>query len=106
MDGNETSQTIILGDTDRIRHDDWCRPLNVLKNAFGNVMPFSDYGGKPINNLKWIRARDILGTFWFGKTVGEHNSGPSSAVLEFARGPMPSDHIYDGPMNASEVPLF
>ena len=53
----------ILENEDKIRPDDWCRPLQVGQNDFGDDESMNIkgcYGGTLINNLKWV-LRETLG---------------------------------------------
>ena len=59
---------------------------------FERVFNSSEYSGKPINNLKWAKCKEVLGVFWQGKTVEEFNSG-HSVKYEFVRGEISLSHL-------------
>lgn len=62
----------ILEEKDRVRADDWIRPLDFRTNGWSDeVLRFSPYSGRPDNHCKWVRVGDVLGKCWFGKTAGQ-----------------------------------
>jgi len=87
----------ILEDADVIRHDDWCRPLQLVSMSGGHGEGYSfrcQYSGSPENNVKWIKVNQVLGKVWFGKTVQEYHKAVSEYhTFEFVRGNIPDSHI-------------
>lgn len=83
----------ILEDEDTIEPTDWCRPLSIISMGGGTSDYYSfksEYSGTPENNAKWVQAKHVLGTCWFGKTVSEYNTtGPR---YEFLRGDILKSH--------------
>lgn len=88
----------LLEDSDTIHPDDWCRPLAISLSGNGYGDTYSEscpYTGTPINNLKWVQAKHVLGSVWWGKTVKEFNGSgyskhhPVETRMEFVRGDIP-----------------
>jgi hypothetical protein len=79
----------ILEASDIVEPTDWVRPL-YLFSGDGEVHTTSTYGGRPINNLKWLPVYSCLAPRWHGKSVADVESllGPH----EFMRGPLPKEH--------------
>lgn len=88
----------ILEDNDRVKPDDYCRPLEQAV-SFGDYFETrSCYGGSPVNNFKWTRVDRIYGDCWFGKMVKEINKQTGNyrkPPMEFARGDIPDKHILE-----------
>ena len=96
----ETMRTIkMLEEDDLIHSEFWCRPMNFLPSAAAGCEVFpnttSCYGGRPMNNTRWIKVRDVLGPFWFGRSVSEFNAG-SKMQYEFVSGEIPEGHQWKG----------
>jgi hypothetical protein len=77
-----------------ITEDLFFRPLSVLQtDSYSDFIIFTNtYSGNPINHFKWIKAIDILGNYWIGKTISEFESG-STIQYEWATGNIPDSHI-------------
>jgi hypothetical protein len=94
-------QIFLLEERDIINPNDWCRPLNLCTISLqGDSYSFeSTYTGRPVNNLKWVKVKDAIGSCWFGKTIGEFNNPPMSIqqpqYYEFMRGSFPLNHVLD-----------
>ena len=87
----------ILEPTDIIEPTDWCRPLYLISMSGGHGEGYSfknAYSGKPENNTKWVRAKDVLGKLWIGATVKHYNNAMSQfgRTYEFVRGDIPKNH--------------
>lgn len=82
----------ILGPNDPVEPDDWCRPLQLMTMSGGHSDFYSFesmYSGTPENNVKWVRVKDIFGSWLFGK--------PAKDLMyhipyEIVRGDIPIDH--------------
>ena len=91
----------LLEANDNIHADDYCRPLKIQQESWSDEIHFtSTYGGSPINNMKWTKVSDVLGSCWFGKPVKDFNKDDSHP-MEFVRGDIPKKHILtvDNPVN-------
>ena len=92
-------QIQILEENDKILSCDYCRPLSISYGEFSdNVHLTSPYSGSPINNMKWVEVKYVLGKCWFGKTVKEYHNHPTNPFItkyEFARGFLPKEHLLD-----------
>lgn len=66
----------LLDYDDIITPDAFVRPLVFTPEEFDAVTVIVDapnpYGGAPTNHLLWCPVRDILGSYWNGKRVGEY----------------------------------
>jgi hypothetical protein len=85
----------MLEDDDKIRATDLFRPLKIVSvdGGHSDMISFSNtFSGNPENNAKWVRVEQVIGDFWYGKTVKEFNSGIDSH--EFIRGDIPTNHLY------------
>ena len=78
----------ILEDNDLVQACDWCRPL-VLNWDGDYISTTSIYSGGPMNNMKWVRVREVFGECWFGKPVIQLNK---YIKHEFMRGDILIDH--------------
>jgi len=95
----------ILEDNDLIDPEDWCRPLALVAtdNGYGDGYSFSSpYTKTPINNLKWVKVKHILGKYWYGKTIKQFNGDGYSKAwshvetrMEFMQGSPPASHQLD-----------
>lgn len=85
----------ILEETDTIESTDWCRPLQLMTmSAWSDGYSFkSMYSGRPENNVKWVRAKDVFGSGWFGCTIKELDA--TGIKYEFVRGNIPLSHQLD-----------
>lgn len=82
-----------LGDADAIDGEDWCRPLELeaMSGGMSDGYSFkSAYSGLPENNVKWVKAKQILGKCWMGSTVSELKR--EGLDYEFVRGSVPVGH--------------
>ena len=95
----------ILEPEDIIDPEDWIRPLYFPQIHDDNrvqINYFNEYGGTPSGNIKWIRVKDLLGDFWYGKTIKEfhdsyskcYNTELRRSKFEFIRGEIPDDNIW------------
>ena len=91
----------LLEENDTIQPDDWCRPLafNSMGGGYSDHYSFTNqYTGTPENNAKWVQVKHVLGSCWFGKTVGEltgtgySKHWPVETRMEFVRGNIPKQH--------------
>jgi len=92
----------ILEGTDKIKADDYCRPLEIMQEGWSDEIQFtSTYSGLPCNNLKWVKVSDVLGECWHGKPVDAFNHKLKRFPKEFVRGAIPKEHILvvDNPLN-------
>lgn len=95
----------LLEENDHINANDWCRPLALMStgNGYGDGYSFSSpFTKTPLNNLKWVRVKHVLGPYWYGKTVKQFNGDGYSTAwahvetrMEFMRGNFPSEHQLD-----------
>lgn len=90
----------LLEPTDILEPNDWCRPLQIVSMNGGHSDYYSfqsSYTGTPENNVKWVRAKCVIGSGWFGKPVREYLDGMKKFGLswEFVRGPIPARHQLD-----------
>lgn len=88
----------ILEKEDIVQPNDWCRPLQIVSMSGGHSDFYSfecQYTRKPENNVKWVRADQILGDIWFKNptSVGKLNS-ELNIKYEFIRGDVPKSHQY------------
>ena len=83
----------VLGIDDKVRDSDWCRPLTMHTLDYGDAVPSSAMGGTPSNNMKWVQVQDVLGEYWFGRTVGSITKAVGQ--MEFVRGEIPLTHRLD-----------
>lgn len=79
----------ILENNDQVAPTDWVRPLYLFSDG-GEICTRSVYGGRPINNLRWIRVYAYFAPCWHNQTVVEicERLGPH----EFLRGNVPTTH--------------
>jgi hypothetical protein len=93
----------ILKDGDIITKGDYIRPLEFVAtdNADGtiHVNYFSMYGGRPMNNTRWLLVQDYIGNgymgnSWIGHTYGEYMKAVKYKH-EAVRGQLPINHIWD-----------
>jgi hypothetical protein len=95
----------ILEPEDIINPEDWVRPLYFPQSTYGDqifINSINEYSGTPEGNIKWIKVKDFMGDFWYGKTIKEFHDGYSKAYnielrfskYEFIRGEIPDDHIW------------
>jgi hypothetical protein len=83
----------ILEADDKVRMDDWCRPLSLVSMSGGHGDGYSFrscYSGSPENNVKWAKVNQIFGKVWNGSPVKEFTFQGIS--YEFARGDIPVSH--------------
>lgn len=88
-------QISILEDDDIILACDYCRPLSISYDG-DCVFTKATYSGTPINNMKWVEVRYVLGPCWYGKPVNKYNihpNNPFNTKYEFARGFLPKEHL-------------
>ena len=84
----------ILEDTDTIRMDDWCRPLDFVSMGGGISDHYSFescYTGAPENNVQWVRVREVIGECWDQKPLGSLNRRLQTK-FEVVRGDLPPSH--------------
>lgn len=89
---------LLLEPQDTVLPTDWCRPLAIISDDGGRSDEYSFtniYSGRPINNAKWVRVRDVFGPCWYGKTVQEIESR-TEAQYECVRGDPPKNHQLQG----------
>lgn len=95
------TEVTLLDPSDTIEGDDWCRPLSLFtESPQGDYYAFTScYSGKPQNNLKWVRVKDVFGSCWIGKTVAELNT--ALIRYELLRGNIPKENqlIFTGVNN-------
>ena len=93
----------ILEENDTILPSDWIRPLHFPSNNYSDPNPpdsFSTYSGKPLNNIRWVKVKDLLGIYWYGKTIKELNYNSfkigTNHLLkyEIIRGNIPISHTW------------
>jgi hypothetical protein len=86
----------LLEKDDIVKPSDWCRPLYLTTMLAGMSDSYSftnQYSGKPENNVKWCKVKNILGKPWHNKTVREINKGLGKYTkYEFVRGKSPKSH--------------
>lgn len=78
----------ILEDFDVIQTGDFARPLERLCDLGQHCSSWYPKGisGLVVDTLRWHPVRQILGEYWIGKTVGEHNNTDVRCPrLEFMR---------------------
>ena len=92
-------QIQLLEMTDKIKADDWVRPLKLEYNGQSdNLHTTSTYGGSRINRLGWIKASEYM-PYWVGKTLKQFYNTKwlyPPPQLEIVRGPIPFHHQEDG----------
>jgi len=93
--------TVYILEKDDIFHaDDWCRPMSICSMSGGISDGYSFknmYSGRPENNVKWVKVKNVIGKCWHDGTVGAftkamENCGPT---YEFIRGNIPKNHQLD-----------
>jgi hypothetical protein len=85
----------ILELDDCVKPNDWCRPLRLesMSGGLSDSYSFkSMYTGKPENNVKWLRVKEIFGPCWFGKQSKELMK---YLPYEFVRGEPPTAHCFN-----------
>ena len=83
----------ILEDHDMVRADDWCRPLYITFDGQTDAIILkSHYCETPVNNLRWIKVREIYGSTYYNQRVCDLNANTSP--MEFVRGVIPLSHQY------------
>lgn len=91
---------LLLGEEDTLEPDDWVRPLQPTAGNCGGepaVNSLATYSGTPLNHFKWVLARDVFGSVWFGMTLAEIHEGMKDTGgfnYEVVRGHMPRGHIW------------
>lgn len=92
----------LLEAADVLRPTDWVRPLAAAPGDFSTSNPvinsFSTYGGSPQNHFKWIRAQDVVGECWMGRSLADLAKAWEATggfAYEVVRGAMPPQHIWD-----------
>lgn len=86
----------ILEDTDIVTGEEWCRPLNIVSMSGGMSDSYSfNNMGKPENNAKWCKAKDIFGDVWFNKPLSVIRKGVLNKFInyEFVVGDIPKQHL-------------
>ena len=91
---------------DKIHKNDWVRAVDFD----GDPNIYSFYSGRPDNNTRWLRVKDIFGPHVNGKTVDElHESfekmvhyGNQLLTFEFIRGHLPEENLWNKPLNRPE----
>jgi hypothetical protein len=87
----------LLEDNDIIQATDWCRPMVIQPvNPWSDTVVFTNtYGGGPINNVKWLTAKQCC-PYWIGKKLKDFNDGMgrTGTWYEFIRGDIPEKHQY------------
>ena len=54
-----------IGRQDIVEPDMLCRPLFFARSDEGDIREKSPWGGRPINNMRWIPVRAVLGECWW-----------------------------------------
>jgi hypothetical protein len=87
----------ILDKDDVITVETFCRPLGVTYESSHSsaVLERATYSGMPINHMKWVPVRYVLGSCWIGKTVEEFSTDYDYSEYEYAIGDIPAAHILD-----------
>lgn len=73
--------------------DDWCRPLALctMSGGHSDSMSYKNmYSGRPENNVEWVRVKHVIGSPWWGTTVGKYTK--ACGKYEFVRGNLPRSH--------------
>ena len=87
---------------DNIQPTDWCRPLELFVSADDTVDRYSPYSGRPMNFVRWVLVKDVIGEMHWGKTVEAFNKGPGNTYwgappqYEFMRGDLSSHALTKG----------
>lgn len=87
-----------LEDSDTLKPDDWCRPLELSTMSGGRSDDMSfrnQYSGTPENHAKWVQVKHVIGKIWHGRTVADFNAPSHATRHEFVRGDIPETHRLD-----------
>lgn len=90
-------EVYLLEHDDHVFADDWVRPLVMVSGYDGLTVETRSYlSGRPENNVRWVRVRDVFGKHVFGLTVAElHKKFKDFGVqYEFMRGEIPDSHKF------------
>lgn len=89
----------LLGRTDKINPNDWCRPLIRSADFESHSDMWSEtnmYGGSPLDHLLWVPVWLKLGAVWWGDTYAAFEDFQTTGMrYEFVRGTMPANHVID-----------
>ena len=87
-----------------IDDDLFMRPLSIFREGQSDyIMESSPYSGTPMNYMKWVPAKYILGKVWKGKMISEyeqfmHTPNGKYTIepprFEYAKGSIPKSHIH------------
>lgn len=83
----------ILDEDAVISPEHWCRPLYLQYGCSDHIFTRSEWGGGPINNMKWIKVGNVLGPAWYGKKYKDYYNGEYSMRYEVVIGDIPESHI-------------
>lgn len=88
---------LFLEKDDIIHPDDYCRPLirSADYSSYSDAwIEINEYGGSPLDTLKWMPLWLKFGECWWGKTYQEITD-QSNIFYEYVRGELPKSHIID-----------
>jgi len=102
MERSYTIQILLDGIID---DDLYLRPLSIEREGQSDYISESSvYSGSPMNFMKWLPAKYLLGKVWKGRLISElekfsHTPHGSQTIqpqkYEYAKGNIPKSHIHE-----------